>query len=79
VSIGSSTCHQAFLTRFHRSIEVEVEYLNRKQVRGKARRIMESTKDKGDTIKCYRRIESLFRHLQVSSSSLITCACLTDH
>ena len=64
--------------KFHRSIKVEVEHLDKKQARGKARRIIESTEDKDDVIKRYRRIESLFRQLQVSSRSLITRSCLTD-
>jgi hypothetical protein len=64
--------------RFRRSIEVEVGHLNKKQARGKGRWIIESTEDKDDVIKRYRRIESLFRHLQVSSRSLITRTCLTD-
>jgi hypothetical protein len=63
---------------FHRSIEVEVGHLNKKQARGKGRWIIESTEDRGDVIKRYRRIESLFRHLQVSNRSLITRAGLTD-
>jgi hypothetical protein len=55
------------INKFHRSIEVEVKHLNERQARGKGRRIIEAMEDKDDVIKRYRRIESLFRQLQVSS------------
>ena len=49
-----------------RSIETEVTVIRRKQDHGKGRQLLESTQDQGDVIKRYRRIESLFRQLQVS-------------
>ena len=52
---------------FHSSVEAEVSHINKQQVHGKARRIIESTQDTGDVIKRYRAIESLVRQLQVST------------
>ena len=53
--------------RLSRSIEAEVTHIRDQQDRGKMRRIVEANQDQGDVIQRHRRIESLFRQLQVST------------
>jgi len=49
------------------SIEAEVTHIRQKQDRGKMMRTAQANQDQGDVIQRYRRIESLFRQLQVST------------
>ena len=49
-----------------RSIKAELTHIGRQQDRGKIMRTVEANQDQGDVIHLYRRIESLFRLLQVS-------------
>jgi len=55
------------LDKLCRSIKVELTHIGQQQDRGKITRIVEANRDKGDIIQRYRRIESLFRQLQVST------------
>ena len=57
-----------------RSIEEEVEHIKQQQARGKWKRVIESAEDKDDLIKHYRRIEGLFRQLQVSVQPCVIIA-----
>jgi hypothetical protein len=50
-----------------RSIKAELTHISQQQDRGKVMRTVEATQDQGDVIQRYRRIESLFRQLQVST------------
>lgn len=50
-----------------RSIEKEVNQIKKKQGRGGGQPLLESARDKDDVIQRYRRIEALFRQLQVSN------------
>jgi hypothetical protein len=50
-----------------RSIEAELIHISQQTDRGKIMRTVEASQDQGDVIKRYRRIESLFRQLQVST------------
>lgn len=49
----------------YRSIHEQVRLINDKQTRGTARRLVEAEHDADVLLKCYRRIEALFRQLQV--------------
>ena len=49
-----------------------------KQSRGKFMRTIEANQDTADIAERYRRIESLFRQLQVSTRPLILYGGLTD-
>lgn len=51
----------------YRSIDEEVKDIGEKRDRGRMMRIIEANQDTGDVIQRYRRIESLFRQLQVSN------------
>ena len=53
--------------KFHRTINAELTYIGQQQERGKIMRTVEANQDKGDIIQRYRRIESLFRQLQVNT------------
>jgi hypothetical protein len=50
-----------------RSIEAELIQISQQQDRGKIMRIVEASQDQGDIIQRYRKIDSLFRQLQVST------------
>ncbi|KAB5592222.1 Vegetative incompatibility protein HET-E-1 [Ceratobasidium theobromae] len=50
------------------SIKDQVAHITAKQSRGRGKRIIESNKDKGDVINCYRTIDKLFRQLQTDLS-----------
>jgi hypothetical protein len=50
-----------------RSIKAELTHISQQQDRGKIMRTVEATQDQGDIIQRYRRIDSLFRQLQVST------------
>jgi len=49
-----------------RSIKAELRHIAQQQDRGKIIRIVGANEDKGDVFQRYRKIESLFRQLQVS-------------
>ena len=55
-----------------RSIEAEVTHIRDQQDRGKIIRTLEANQDQGDVIQRYRRIESLFRQLQVSVRQFVS-------
>ena len=50
-----------------RSIKAELTHIAQQQDRGKIMRTVGANQDQGDVIHRYRRIESLFRQLQVST------------
>jgi len=54
-----------------RSIKAELTHIAQQQDRGKIMRTVEANEDQGDVIQRYRRIESLFRQLQVSTGPSI--------
>jgi hypothetical protein len=54
-----------------RFIEAELTYIGEQQDRGKIIRTVEANQDQGDVIQRYRKIESLFRQLQVSTGPFI--------
>jgi len=49
-----------------RSINAELTHIGQQQDRSKIMRTVEANQDQGDVIQGYRRIESLFRQLQVN-------------
>jgi hypothetical protein len=55
-----------------RSIEAELTHIGQQQDRGKIMRTIEANQDQGDVIQRYRRIESLFRQLQVSTRQFVS-------
>jgi hypothetical protein len=57
-----------------RSIKAEVMHIRDQQERGKIMRTLEANQDLGDVIQRYRRIESLFRQLQVSTQEFVSGA-----
>ena len=59
-----------------RSITAELRHIGQQQDRGKIMRTVEANQDQGDVIQRYRRIESLFRQLQVSTRHLISSLCI---
>lgn len=48
------------------AIQTEVGYINKKRGESVAKGIVRANKDADELIRCYRRIEALFRLLQVS-------------
>ena len=70
------TLEFALIGRPHSLIKKEVEFVGYKQDRGVWIRIVEANKDTGDIVQRYRRIESLFRQLQVSAQLLTSCAAV---
>ena len=66
----------ALINQPHRSIEDEVKSVGYKKDRGVGIRIVEANGDVGDILQRYRRIESLFRQLQVSTQLVISCATI---
>jgi hypothetical protein len=58
------------LTKVRSAIEEQVEHIQRKQKRAKGRSLVNALEDEEDMIGCYRRIEALFRQLQVSVHGL---------
>jgi hypothetical protein len=50
-----------------RLIKAELTHISQQQDRGKIMRTVEASQDQGDVIQRYRRVESLFRQLQVST------------
>ncbi|KAB5591966.1 hypothetical protein CTheo_4598 [Ceratobasidium theobromae] len=52
------------ITRIAELINAQAVHINKQRERGNTKRILESTEDKDDVIKCYRRAEALFRQLQ---------------
>ena len=54
-----------------RSIKAELTYIGQQQDRSKIMRTIEANQDQGDVIQRYRRIESLFRQLQVSTPQFV--------
>lgn len=52
-----------------RAITSQVEHIGGKCRRGKGQRLLESVQDREDVIKCYRKIEELFRRLNVRNSA----------
>ena len=67
------TMEFALINRPCRSIEGEVKSVGYKQDRGVGIRIVEANGDSGDILQRYRRIESLFRRLQVGTQLHIFC------
>jgi hypothetical protein len=59
-----------------RSIQAELTHIGEQQDRGKIRRTVEANQDQGDVMQRYRRIESLFRQLQVSIRPFISNSCI---
>jgi len=59
-----------------RSIKAELTHIGQQQDRSKTMRIVEADRDQGDVIQQYRRIESLFRQLQVSIQPFIYNPCI---
>lgn len=55
--------------RLRRGIEEQAKMINKKHERGIGRRLMEARTDEDDIVNHYRKIEFLFRQLQVSSFS----------
>jgi len=55
-----------------RSIEAELMHIGQQQDRGKMMRAVQANRDHGDVIQRYRRIESLFRQLQVSTRQFVS-------
>lgn len=53
--------------QFCRSIDTEVKEILKKQERNKFVRALEANQDQGDILQRYRRIESFFRQIQVST------------
>ena len=68
------TLEFALIDRACRLIEDEVKSVGYKQDRGVGIRIVEANGDSGDILQRYRRIESLFRHLQVGTQLPVLCA-----
>ena len=66
----------ALINRPWRSIEDEVKSVGYKQDRGVGIRIVEANGDSGDILQRYRRIESLFRRLQVGAQFPIFCTAV---
>jgi len=60
--------------RHCRAIEAEVTHIRQQQNRSKIVRTVEANQDQGDVIQRYRRIESLFRQLQVGIQRFISGA-----
>ena len=58
--------------RLCRSIKAELTQLGQQQDRSKIMRAVQANQDQGDVIQRYRRIESLFRQLQVSTRPFIS-------
>jgi hypothetical protein len=59
-----------------RSIKAELVHINQQQDRSKIMRTVEANQDQGDVVQRYRRIESLFRQLQVSIRTSISNPCI---
>jgi hypothetical protein len=57
--------------RFRSGLEKEIRHINEQQQRWGPRRYAEATQDIDDLIGCYRRIETLFRQMQVQSTLVI--------
>ena len=57
-----------------RSIKMELIHIGQQQDRSKIMRTIEANQDQGDVIQRYRRIESLFRQLQVSTRRFVSRA-----
>ena len=70
------TMEFALINRPCRSIEDEVKSVGYKQDRGVGIRIVEANGDSGDILQRYRRIESLFRRLQVGAQFPIFCTAV---
>ena len=54
-----------------RSIKAELTHISQQQDRSKTMRAIEANQDQGDVIQRYRKIESLFRQLQVSTGQFV--------
>jgi hypothetical protein len=52
------------------AIEEQVDHIQRQQNRSAERQLVNALEDEGKILRCYRRIEALFRQLQVSSRQL---------
>ena len=59
-----------------RSIKAELVQIGQQQDRGKIMRTVEANQDQGDVVQRYRRIESLFRQLQVNTRPFIYKPCI---
>jgi len=59
-----------------RSINAELAHIGQQQDRSKIMRTVEANQDQGDVIERYRRIESLFRQLQVNTRPFIYNPCI---
>jgi hypothetical protein len=70
------TLEFALINRPCRSIKDEVKSVGYKQDRGVGIRIVEANGDSGDILQRYRRIESLFRHLQVGTQLPVFCTAV---
>ncbi|CAE6531259.1 unnamed protein product [Rhizoctonia solani] len=56
------------ITNISGKIAKEIESINERQSRSGARQVLEESRDGEDIIRCYRRIEQLFRQLQGEAS-----------
>ena len=66
----------ALIDKPGRSVEEEARFIRRQLERGVLMRTVEANQDTGDVVWRYRRIESLFRQLQVSIRPLMSCAAV---
>ena len=57
-----------------RSIKAELTHISQQQYRGKVVRTVRANQDQGDIVQRHRRIESLFRQLQVGIQPFVSGA-----
>lgn len=62
-----------------RSIKTEVEYLDKKKGQGLMKGVAGADEDTEELFRCYRRIEGLFRRLQVSKLIIFVAWSVTTY
>jgi hypothetical protein len=68
--VGSKSTWRELSNQVYSGLQEQISHVNEQQKRRGLKRYIETVQDVEDIIRCYRRIETLFRQLQVSTGRI---------